>query len=66
MKKTFLVMTAFAVALSSCHQATNPLLVDSTAPFGAPEFSKIKSTDYMPAFKEAFKQHSSRMDPSKS
>lgn len=55
-------MTAFAVALSSCHQVTNPLLVDSTAPFGAPEFSKIKSTDYMPAFKEAFKQHKSEID----
>ena len=31
----------------------NPLLQASTLPFGAPDFSKIKNTDYLPAIEEA-------------
>ena len=34
----------------------NPLLQESTLPFGAPDFSKIKTSDYMPAFEAAMKQ----------
>ena len=44
--------------LSGCQQSQNdnPLLVESQLPFGAPDFSKIKTSDYMPAFKAAFQQ----------
>ncbi|MBO4850774.1 MAG: M3 family metallopeptidase [Prevotella sp.] len=35
----------------------NPLLQPSTLPFGAPDFSKIKPTDYLPAFKAAIQQN---------
>ena len=31
----------------------NPLLVRSTLPFGAPDFSKIQTADFLPAFQEA-------------
>ena len=59
--KTIMSMTmASAVLLqfSACQQAQreNPLLVESTLPFGAPDFSKIQTTDYMPAFEAAIQQ----------
>ena len=40
---------------TACQQAQreNPLLVESQLPFGAPDFSKIEVTDYMPAFDAA-------------
>ena len=43
---------------SACKEAQreNPLLVESQLPFGAPDFSKIQTSDYLPAFEEAIKQ----------
>ena len=43
---------------SACGQSEreNPLLAESTAPFGAPDFSKIQTADYMPAFETALQQ----------
>lgn len=38
----------------TCQQ--NPLLQKSTLPFGAPDFSRIKETDYLPAIEAAVKQ----------
>ncbi len=34
----------------------NPLLQQSTLPYGAPDFSKIKSSDYLPAIQTAIQQ----------
>ena len=34
----------------------NPLLTESTLPFGAPDFSKIQYADYLPAFEAAIEQ----------
>jgi len=34
----------------------NPLLEESRLPFGAPDFSKIQSSDYLPAIEEGIKQ----------
>ncbi len=34
----------------------NPLLVESGLPFGAPDFSKIQASDYLPAIKEGIRQ----------
>ena len=36
--------------------------MESSAPFGAPEFSKIESTDYLPAFKKAIKEYYAEID----
>ena len=33
----------------------NPLLTPSTLPFGAPDFSKIKSEHYLPAIQEGIR-----------
>ena len=46
------------LSLNSCQQSSreNPLLAESTLPFGAPDFSKIQTSDYMPAFETAMQQ----------
>ena len=53
-------MAAAITCLSACKQATaphsNPLLAESGLPFGAPDFSKIDTTDYLPAFEQAIEQ----------
>ena len=61
MKKTSIMSIAIAAAtmsLGSCQetQRENPLLQESDLPFGAPDFSKIDSTDYMPAFEAAMQR----------
>ncbi len=58
MKKTIITLTmasAMMMPFTACQQAQreNPLLVESQLPFGAPDFSKIEVTDYMPAFDAA-------------
>ena len=42
---SFAISSAMTIAVSSCQQAQreNPLLQESTLPYGAPDFSKIKS-----------------------
>jgi len=52
------VASAALVQFSACQQAhrENPLLVESTQPFGAPDFTKIQTSDYMPAFEAAIQQ----------
>ena len=55
---SFAISSALTLAVSSCQQAQreNPLLQESTLPYGAPDFSKIKTADYLPAFESAIKQ----------
>ena len=52
------ISAAMTSAVSSCQQAqrNNPLLEESQLPYGAPDFSKIKTTDYLPAFEAAIQQ----------
>ncbi|MDR1075105.1 MAG: peptidyl-dipeptidase Dcp [Xanthomonadaceae bacterium] len=38
-------------------ETPNPLLEASTLPFGAPDFSKLKDTDYQPAIEEGMQRH---------
>ncbi len=47
--------SALSMQFTACSQAEreNPLLVESTLPFGAPDFSKIQVSDYLPAFETA-------------
>ena len=53
------VLSTSMMQLTSCQQAQreNPLLQESTLPFGAPDFSKIQTTDYLPAFEAAIQQN---------
>ena len=46
------------MSFTACEQTQreNPLLVESELPFGAPDFSKIQVTDYMPAFLKAMEE----------
>jgi peptidyl-dipeptidase Dcp len=46
------------VPMTSCQQSQreNPLLAESELPHGAPDFSKIQVTDYMPAFLKAMEE----------
>lgn len=62
MKKLVIIMATVIFALSSCNKRQNPLMQPSGDAFGAPEFDKIESTDYLPAFKEAFKQQKAEID----
>ena len=52
------VLSTTMMQLSSCKesQRENPLLQESTLPFGAPDFSKIQPSDYLPAFEAAIQQ----------
>ena len=52
------VLSTSMMQLTACKesQRENPLLAESTLPFGAPDFSKIKTTDYMPAFEAAIQE----------
>lgn len=61
MKKAIIGMAI--VALTACNgQHENPLLNNSTLPYGAPEFSKYESTHYEEAFMEAFKEQKAEID----
>ena len=52
------VLSTSTMQLSSCKEAqsNNPLLQESTLPYGAPDFSKIQTADYLPAFETAIQQ----------
>ena len=52
------VASALTMQFSACQQAQreNPLLQESTIAFGAPDFSKIQTSDYLPAFETAIQQ----------
>ena len=55
---TIAISAASTSVVSSCQQAqsNNPLLEESQLPYGAPDFSKIKTADYLPAFEAAIQQ----------
>ena len=40
----------------------NPLLTDSTLPYGAPQFDKIKTEHYLPAFEQAITEAKAEID----
>ena len=46
------------LTFNACQQSSreNPLLADSSLPFSAPDFSKIQTSDYLPAFEAAIQQ----------
>ena len=52
------ITSAMMMPFTACQQAQreNPLLQESGLPFGAPDFSKIQVSDYMPAFEAAIQE----------
>ena len=60
MKKTLLIAGA-ALALISCNMK-NPLLTESTAPFGAPQFDQIENEHYLPAFEQGIAEAKAEID----
>ncbi len=61
MMKKFLMAGAFLALMTSCNM-NNPLLRESKAPFGAPEFDKIKTEHYLPAFEIAIAEAKEEVD----
>ena len=57
-----LIIAGAALALISSCTMKNPLLMESAAPFGAPEFDKIKNEHYLPAFKAAIAEAKAEID----
>ena len=58
-----LLIAGSALALiCSCNSMENPLLTESSAPFGAPEFDKIKNEHYLPAFEAGIAEAKAEID----
>lgn len=62
MLKQILTAGAALCLLSSCDDKMNPLLTDSTLPYGAPQFDKIKTEHYLPAFEQAIVEAKAEID----
>ena len=63
MNKSVIVAAVAAVLCMSCSEKrVNPFFEESKLPYGAVEFDKIQTTDYMPAFEEGFRQFKANID----
>ena len=67
MKKTFFILLAMSILFSGCktkqnQMGDNPFFADYGTPFEVPDFSKIKTEHYLPAFEEGIKQHAAEID----
>ena len=61
MKKEIIMAGAALALITSCNMK-NPFLTESTAPFGAPEFDKIKNEHYLPAFEAGVAEGKAEID----
>ena len=61
MKKRLLIAGAALALITSCNMG-NPLLKESSAPFGAPEFDKIRNEHYLPAFEQGIAEAKAEID----
>ncbi|MCT4613719.1 MAG: M3 family metallopeptidase [Marinifilaceae bacterium] len=68
MKKFIYLLLCGSVALSSCNNtkktadSENPFFSDYKTAFETPDFSKIHNSHYMPAFKQAMKEHNEEIN----
>ena len=62
MTKKLLIAGAALALISSCNNMENPFLTESKAPFGAPEFDKIKNEHYLPAFEAGIAEAKAEID----
>ena len=61
MKRKLLIAGLVLAVISSC-KMENPLLTESTASFGAPQFDKIKNEHYLPAFEQGIAEAKAEID----
>ncbi len=61
MTKKLIIAGAALALISSCNMG-NPFLRESKAPFGAPEFDKIKNEHYLPAFEAGIAEAKAEID----
>jgi len=61
MKTRILVILTVMAAITSC-KMDNPLLSESPLEYGAPQFDKIKNSDYKPAFEAAIAEAKAEID----
>ena len=59
--KHITIATAATLLMVSCN-TTNPLLQESTLPYGAPQFDKIRNEHYMPAFRQGIEEAKAEID----
>ena len=59
--KTLLIAGAALALITGCNMK-NPLLMESTAPFGAPQFDKIQNEHYLPAFEAGIAEAKAEID----
>ena len=62
MTKKLLIAGAALALISSCNNMENPFLKESSAPFGAPEFDKIRNEHYLPAFEAGIAEAKAEID----
>ena len=62
MKEKLLIAGAALALISSCSNMENPLLTESSAPFGAPQFDKIRNEHYLPAFEAGIAEAKAEID----
>ncbi len=62
MTKKLLIAGSALALICSCNTMENPLLKESSAPFGAPEFDKIKNEHYLPAFEAGIAEAKAEID----
>lgn len=60
--RTFLILLAVAFVTACNAPAGNPLLVDSTLPYGLPPFDQIENEHFGPAFDQAMVEHQEEID----
>lgn len=61
MKKSLIMFGVAIAVLSSC-KMENPFLAESTLPYGAPQFDKIKVEHYKPAFEAGIAEGKANVD----
>ncbi|MBO6169910.1 MAG: M3 family metallopeptidase [Bacteroidales bacterium] len=61
MKRLITAAALLTAALSSC-KMENPLLTESPLQYGAPQFDKIKTEHYLPAFEQSIKEAKAEID----
>ena len=57
-----LILAGLMLAFITSCKMENPLLTESKAPFGAPEFDKIRTEHYLPAFEAGIKEGKAEID----
>ena len=62
MTRKLLIAGAALALISGCNNMENPFLTESKAPFGAPEFDKIKNEHYLPAFEAGIAEAKAEID----